>query len=144
MLKICFFFVFAFVASLFRLAPSRLCFTMAQAVKHCFLLFQQYTLTKHSVIDVNFDLNISIEGSAWHGYADYTVVNGEGQWELTYHWNGNVKKCRTVVYKQVPNTTSFLDSNQKHPAYNGLLIPRIADCGASTSEGDLEQVYLQR
>ena len=112
MLKICFFLCFCFCCISVPACTVKTVFNHGTGSQAFFSFVPAAYTHEPPVIDVNFDLNISINGSDWHGYADYTVVNGEGQWELTYHWNGNVKKCRTVVYKQVPNTTSFLDSNQ--------------------------------
>ena len=100
---------------------------MSKTVKHSFALFCQDSFTRHTVIDVNHDLQISYKGGDWHGGAEYSFVGGQGQWKLTFHCRADVAKMKTTVYKNVPNTIIFANATEGNWHYNGLLIPRLDD-----------------
>ena len=76
-------------------------------------------------LDVNHALQISVANGNWHGQAAYytDVESGLGTWCLTFHHRADTSKMKTVRYRQVRGTGTYLSvestsSNQ----YNSMLI----------------------
>ena len=72
-------------------------------------------------VDVNTSLMVSVDEGPWHGKAVYTEDEEGGKWTLLYHWKADMNKLKTVSFKQVQRTNTYLAVN-KNPAYNCLLI----------------------
>jgi hypothetical protein len=96
----------------------------AQVIKHSFVLISTHPdwISTQAQITVNDFLQISHNDSQWHGSALYSLDGGGAQWELTFHFNGNVDKMKKLVFKQIKNTTSFMHLNDNR-AYHAMLIP---------------------
>ena len=99
-----------------------------QEVKHSFVHMRLAAdwLNAYPVdIDVNNALQISAANGNWHGQAAYytDVESGLGTWCLTFHHRADTSKMKTVRYRQVRGTGTYLSvestsSNQ----YNSMLI----------------------
>ena len=63
-------------------------------------------------IDVNKGLQVSCENGDWHGSALYHVEGegdeGLGIWTLTFHYQGNVSLMKTIRYRQILGTSTYL------------------------------------
>ena len=96
----------------------------AQVIKHSFVYVSTHPdwISTQAQIAVNDFLQVSHNDSAWHGSALYIVDGGGAQWELTFHFDGNVNKMKTLVFKQIKHTTTFLHIND-NKSYNAMLIP---------------------
>ena len=94
-------------------------------VKHQFVHLSLHPdwLVYRPTIAVNALLQISYEGSSWHGSAVYTCDEEGGQWEMTFNFSADVTKMKVIVFKELKHTTSFLASDKKNKGYNGMLIP---------------------
>ena len=74
-------------------------------------------------LDVNTPLQISYEGSSWHGSVVYTCGEQGGQWEMTFNFKADEAMLKTLVFKQLEGTTSFLHIDEENRGYNSMLIP---------------------
>ena len=94
-----------------------------QRVKHEFvhLSLDAKWLEKPMKVDVNTSLMVSVDEGKWHGKAVYTEDEEGGKWTLVYNWKADMDNLKTVVFKQVQRTNTYLAVN-KNPAYNCLLI----------------------
>ena len=96
-----------------------------QSVKHIFIHLSTHPawITKRPTIAVNKLLQISYDGSSWHGSAIYRVTEDGAEWEMTFNYKADVNKMKTVLFKEMQHTTSFLHLNTENKGYNALLIP---------------------
>jgi hypothetical protein len=96
-----------------------------EVVKHKYIYFSLHIawINMRPTISVNKFLQISFDGSPWHGSAIYTVTEGVGQWAMTFNYKGDMTKMKTVLFKEMPHTTSFLHLNDTNNDYNAMLIP---------------------
>ena len=94
-------------------------------IKHQFVHLSLHPnwITLRPTIAVNKFLQISYDGSRWHGSACYTCTDEGGQWEMTFNYKADVNKLKTVVFSELQHTTSFLHLNKENKGYNALLIP---------------------
>ena len=94
-------------------------------VKHQFVHLSLHPdwITFRPTIAVNTFLQISYEGSSWHGSAVYTCDEEGGQWEMTFNFKPDETKLKTIVFKELDHTTSSLHIDKKNKGYNALLIP---------------------
>ena len=96
-----------------------------EVVKHRYIYLSLHVcwINIRPMISVNKFLQISFDGSPWHGSALYTVTEDGGQWAMTFNYKGDVNKMKTVLFKEMQHTTSFLHLNTENKGYNALLIP---------------------
>ena len=79
-------------------------------IKHQFLMLSVHPswIANRPVIAVNKLLQISYDGSSWHGSAIYRLTEDGGQWEMTFNWQADVNRMKTVLFTEVKHSTSFL------------------------------------
>ena len=96
-------------------------------IKHKFihLCVHPAWIANRPTIAVNKLLQISYDGSSWHGSAIYRCTEDGGQWEMTFHYKADVNKMKTVLFTELKHTTSFMHLNEADKGYNALLIPCI-------------------
>ena len=97
-----------------------------QTVKHKFIhvRLKASWLGHYLHIDVNHTLQVSVNGGAWHGQADF-YVDGEGCncWNLTFNWQAHEDQMKTILYMQIEKTDTYLHiESQKNNEYNCMLI----------------------
>ena len=99
-------------------------------VKHNFVLLRLAAawLDVPLHIDVNTSLQVSVNGSTWHGSAGY-FIDGEGRgcWNLTFHYKADTSLMKTTLYRQIRGTSTYLcvestESNQ----FNCMLVLKNA------------------
>ena len=99
-------------------------------VKHSFVFMRLAAdwLGSPLDIDVSTTLQVSVNGSNWHGNASY-YIDGEGRgcWNLTFHYKADTSNMKTTLYRQVPDTCTYLcvqstTSNQ----WNSMLVLKNA------------------
>jgi len=95
-----------------------------QSVKHIFIHLSTHPawITSRPTIAVNKLLQISYNGSPWHGSAIYRVTAEGAEWEMTFNYKADVDKMKTVLFTELKHTTTFLHLNE-NKGYNALLIP---------------------
>ena len=79
-------------------------------------------------IDVNFSLQISVNGGDWHGSAAY-FIDGEGRdcWNLAFNWKADTSKMKTTLYRQIRDTCTYLSiESNSSDQYNCMLILKNA------------------
>ena len=96
-----------------------------QSVKHIFIHLSTHPawITGRPTIAVNKLLQISYNGSPWHGSAIYRVTAEGAEWEMTFNYKADVDKMKTVLFTELQHTTTFLHLNKENKGYNALLIP---------------------
>ena len=94
-------------------------------IKHKFLHLSTHPawITIRPTIAVNKLLQISYDGSDWHGSAIYRVTADGAEWEMTFNYKADVDKMKTVLFTELQHTTTFLHLNKENKGYNALLIP---------------------
>ena len=94
-------------------------------IKHQFLHLSVHPpwIDFRPIIAVNKLLQISYDGSSWHGSAIYRLTDDGEVWEMTFNWAADMNKMKTVLFEQVKNTDTFLHLNKENKDYNALLIP---------------------
>ena len=93
-------------------------------IKHQFLMLNLHPnwIALRPVLAVNKLLQISYNGSPWHGSAIYRVTAEGAEWEMTFNYKADVDKMKTVLFTELKHTTTFLHLNE-NKGYNALLIP---------------------
>ena len=106
-------------------AESPTAYNGVNDIKHMFIHLSLHPawITNRPTIAVNKLLQISYDGSSWHGSAIYRVTGDGGQWEMTFNYKADVDKMKTVLFNELQHTTSFLHLNKENKGYNALLIP---------------------
>ena len=94
-------------------------------IKHQFLMLNLHPswIASRPVLAVNKLLQISYNGSPWHGSAIYRVTAEGAEWEMTFNYKADVDKMKTVLFTELQHTTTFLHLNKENKGYNALLIP---------------------
>ena len=94
-------------------------------LKHLFihLCVHPAWIATRPTIAVNKHLQISYNGSSWHGSAVYRFTENGGEWEMTFNYKADVNKMKTVLFTEIKHTTAFLHLNLENKDYNALLIP---------------------
>jgi hypothetical protein len=94
-------------------------------IKHMFIHLSLHPawITNRPTIAVNKLLQISYDGSSWHGSAIYRVTEDGAEWEMTFNYKADVDKMKTVLFTELQHTTTFLHLNKENKGYNALLIP---------------------
>ena len=96
-------------------------------IKHMFIHLSLHPawIANRPTIAVNKLLQISYDGSSWHGSAIYRCTEDGGQWEMTFNHKADVDKMKTVLFTELQHTTSFLHLNKENKGYNALLTPHF-------------------
>ena len=95
-------------------------------IKHKFLHLSTHPawITIRPTIAVNKLLQISYDGSDWHGSAIYRYTENGGVWAMTYNWQADANEMKTVLFEQVKGTNVFLHLLKGFQEFqNALLIP---------------------
>ena len=75
-------------------------------------------------IRVNRQLEVSINGGAWHGSAIYENTTGKGIWTLTFHYKAKLDCMRVNKYEQMKGTAAYLQLVDDDNRYNSMLITK--------------------
>ena len=104
---------------------SQIVYEGVDEIKHQFVHLSLHPnwITLRPTIAVNTFLQISYEGSSWHGSAVYTCDEEGGQWEMTFNFKADEAKFKTILFKELEHTTSFLHIDKKKKGYNAMFIP---------------------
>ena len=96
-----------------------------EVVKHRYIYLSLHVcwINIRPMISVNKFLQISVDGSPWHGSALYRVTAEGAEWEMTFNYKADVDKMKTVLFTELQHTTTFLHLNKENKGYNALLIP---------------------
>ena len=99
----------------------------ANVIKHQFLMLNLHPswIASRPVLAVNKLLQISYNGSDWHGSAIYRLTDDGEEWALTFNWAGDMNKMKTVLFEKLKHTDTFLHLNTENKGYNALLISYI-------------------